>query len=382
MIDTVILTIPRKDYKILDPHRFQPSANFIEKSFLVKGVNNPTAKEKADGIYRPRLTIMSKPTNLNQLADIPLRIEFSVPKLLFNNNLDEVENKNFNDVCDTLRFRMKTMGVETTTNAIKQAKVSSLHVSKNILLKEYTARHVIGELGKVIVNKRTDIEATRFKNSGTAVYFHTNSHQFVLYDKVADLNRQQGRAVDKDQTQMQFEIFNRLQTSKNDYEILRLEARLVKPQKLKSVLNSVGHDQPPIFASIFKKGLCQKIMNQYWQNIVGERNYFVFDTERSPQKFLQQLIKKHDTNPKQYIYLVGLKTLCKDAKGIRGLRLCLEKKCSDRTWSRIAKDFDILNSLTNKQKLQSWLPQIEQGLKEFKAFKWQDCRVKNSKVYL
>lgn len=382
MLDTVILTIPEKEYTITDPGRFQPNADYIRKCYLVKGVNNPTLQEKSDGIYRPRLTIMRRPASLHYGQDIPLRIEFSAPKLLFGNNIDELEEKDFDSIVATLRYRMKKMGVETTADAIQKAKVSAMHVSKNIRLKEYTSRHVIGEIGKVNVNRKIDIGMTRFKNSGKALYFHTNTSQFVLYDKIADMDRQKGRAADKDQTQKQFEIFDQLQTSKNDIEILRLEVRLSNPQKLNSILKQLGYKQPPTFEYIFNKELCQKIMRLYWSGIVSKQNYFLFDTDNSPQKLLRKIIAGYDTGPKQYIYLVGLKTLCKDADGIRGLRLCLEKNCSPKTWSRIAKDFDILNSLNSGRDYQGWLKQINYDIDEFKTLKLADCAVKNCKVLL
>ena len=63
MLDTVILTIPRGFYR-LRPEAFTPNANILKTSgnYLVKCVNNPTATDKKEGFYKPRITLMKRPT--------------------------------------------------------------------------------------------------------------------------------------------------------------------------------------------------------------------------------------------------------------------------------------------------------------------------------
>lgn len=64
MLDTIILTIPRGFYRIPKPYMFTPNAEIIRGpgNYLVKCVNNPTANDKRNGIYRPRLTLMKRMT--------------------------------------------------------------------------------------------------------------------------------------------------------------------------------------------------------------------------------------------------------------------------------------------------------------------------------
>jgi len=63
MLDTVIIKIPRGSYD-LKPEYFVPNANILRTSggYLIKCVNNPTATDKKNGIYRPRLTLVKRMT--------------------------------------------------------------------------------------------------------------------------------------------------------------------------------------------------------------------------------------------------------------------------------------------------------------------------------
>jgi hypothetical protein len=84
MLDTVVLTLPEKDFFIKHGDRFTPSAGFLQNPMygtrqMVKAVYNPTKAEKRNG-YKPRLTLIKKPFTERAHAII-LRIEFSAPKL-------------------------------------------------------------------------------------------------------------------------------------------------------------------------------------------------------------------------------------------------------------------------------------------------------------
>ena len=380
MLDTVILTIPKGSYRISDSRRFKPSSDILLKNpnlFLVKCMNNPTESDKK-GFYHPRMTLMRRPSNTH-IENMPLRVEFSAPKMLFQNNVDELEEKDFSELVATLKFRMEQMGVKVGLQAIKDAKVSAFHASKNIALKHgYTTRYVLGEISKVNINRKLDMDKAQFRNGGKALTCYAKSNSFVMYDKVKDITQQNGRNIDQDQTQYQLQLFK---TPNKGLEILRLEVRLSNRTKLKSTLNDLGYEQDPTFEYIFNNELCQKIIESYWHRIVNEKYYFLFDTGNKPQKILQKIITNLDVKPKQAIYLAGLKMICKDADGITGLRQCLEKNCSNKTWNRITKDFNLLNTINIKSDYQEWLQQIEDELKHFPALKLVNCDVKNSKVY-
>jgi hypothetical protein len=149
MIDTVILELPFMDYHITDHEQFNPPTHNVAQSrvYLLKYLNNPSTQDKKDGLYKPRLTIIKR--RVKGHDHIPLRIEFSVPKLIFGNNVDELHDADLPRIANALQKTLGTMGVSVTIQAIMSAKVSAVHYSKNVQLSGgSTASFAIKELSK------------------------------------------------------------------------------------------------------------------------------------------------------------------------------------------------------------------------------------------
>lgn len=381
MLDTVILTIPRGSYK-LRPEAFTPNANILKMSgnYLIKCVNNPTASDKKAGTYRPRLTLVKRPTRNG--SEIPLKIEFSVAKMLYGNNVDEVEEKDFEKVISALHEAMLEMSVYVSHEDLRNAKVSAFHPSKNIeLTTGYTSSYVITELHKIDVSKKMDLNRDSFRNSGHSLQFYTNSHSLVVYDKVSDLKKPDKRAMDKDQNSLQLSLFETLTKKENKKEVLRIEARLAKKVKMNAILKGLKFKENPTFRDIFKKDLCQKILLNYWDEIITGKNLFLFDVESKPKKTLDAIFKnKPNIKPKDALYLVGLRVLSKE--GIRDIRAIIERYATPRTWYRIAEDLKFLDEISGKT-YHGWVKQIKDAIDDFVPFRLstiEDCTVKNSKV--
>lgn len=368
MLDTIILTIPRGQYRLLSPQRFIPSASVLDGAgnFLVKCMNNPTATDKKAERYRPRMTLMKRMTKNG--IEIPLKIEFSVAKMLYGNNVDEVQEADFDKVVDNLSKALWDMGVFMSKDAIKNASVSAFHPSKNIeLTKGYTSGFVITELHKIDVSKKMDLNRDSFRNSGHSLQYYTNSHSLVIYDKVQDLKKPEKRAIDKDQNAIQLSLFDTL-SKKQKKEILRIEARLAKKVKMNATLSALGFKENPTFQDVFKKELCQKVLLKYWRELISSKNLFVFDVETNPKKTLEAVFKNNPKiKPKQAVYLVGLRELSK--QGIRDTRAIIERHSTGRTWARIAEDLPFLDLISNKS-YHGWVKQINDSLQSFEPFRF------------
>jgi len=367
MLDTVILTIPRGSYK-LNPQAFTPNANILKMAgnYLVKCVNNPTATDKKQGTYKPRLTLMKRMTRKGD--EIPLKIEFSVAKMLYGNNVDEVEEKDFEKVISALHEAMLDMLVGVSHEDLRNAKVSAFHPSKNIeLTTGYTSSFVITELHKIDVSKKMDLNRDSFRNSGHSLQFYTNSHSLVVYDKVQDLKKPDKRAMDKDQNSLQLSLFETLTKKENKKEVLRIEARLAKKVKMNAILKNLNLKENPTFKDVFRKDLCQKILLNYWEELITGKNLFLFDVESNPKKTLDAIFKnKPKIKPTDAIYLVGLRVLSKE--GIRDTRSVVERYATTRTWYRIAEDLKFLDDISGKT-YHGWVKQIRDNLDDFEPFK-------------
>lgn len=366
MLDTVILQIPIEYPAIIDHSQFKPSTRSIadNPASFFKYTNNPKKADRENRAYKPRLTIIKRGKK------IYLKVEFSVPKLLFNNNLDEVGETDFDRVTSKLQKIIKEMGVMLWNYQIEDAEVISFHPSKNILLsKGYTSSFAIRELSKINLNQKLDLEKVSFRNNGEALQFYANRHSLVLYDKINDLNKPSKRAIDKDQTKPQLDLFEHIKKEKRSLEVLRLEIRLSHKKKMIEVLNKVSFTDAPLFKSIFRKDLCQKILKLYWNDFFG-KNLFLFSINNNPQMILQKILMKYPkTNIRTAVMLVGLNVLCKDDEGIRGFRSIAKNYKPKFNWvilNNYLKKFedDIFN-----QSVHGFIKDIERSLVEFRPFK-------------
>ena len=371
MIDTVCLLIPKSRLTFLDLSAYGvPTWNLHSKTDQYdKFVKNPSKRDLDSGLYFPRLTGYRRNKNYGQ--DENVRIEFSVPKLLYLNNLDEVEDKDFPEVIAKLQDRLKTMGIVAERTVLEEASVSSVHFSKNIQLEDgYTATHLISEMNKIDLRKSFDFAKTRFMNDGQSLYAHTTAHQLVIYDKIADLNKDKKRAIDKEQTHFQKKLFFELNKIPELQEVIRFEIRLNHKQKMNKVLEDLGYSKNPTFKEVFNTEMSKRVVNSYWHKLIKERNLGLFSISMSPKDILRTLfLADKKLKPKQAIYLLGLFTLARDENGMRQLRTIIAKHSHDRTWHRIFADTQHTSELITKNRLRNWVTQIDNKLADYKPYK-------------
>ncbi len=366
MLDTVILQIPIYYHSITDHEKFSPSTRGIFNGFkpFFRCVNNPTEADRKRWGYMPRLTVIKRGRALY------LKIEFSAPKLLFGNNLDEIEESDFDEIASKLQKMIKEMGVRLWTFQIENAEVIVFHPSKNIPLSEgYTSSFAIGELSKINLSQKLDLEKVNFRNNGEALQFYSNRHSLVLYDKINDLSKPAKRAIDKDQTKQQLSLFDYIKKEKKQLEVLRFEVRLSHRKKMKEVLEKVGYTDTFLFKSIFKKDLCQKILKLYWNNLFG-KNLFLFSVNNNPQKILQLILMRYPrVNIGIAIKLVGLNLLCKDDEGIRGFRSIAKNYKPKTNWTTLRRYLKKFEDSIFEKPAHGFIKDIEKNLNKFKAFK-------------
>ena len=99
MIDTIILKFPIGKFYIEDISKFGTTKPEIVngKEFYKKYYNNPDDSSLLERGYQPRLTLYRRG------RVIELKIEFSAPKILFSNNLNELEDSDLNLLVSKLK---------------------------------------------------------------------------------------------------------------------------------------------------------------------------------------------------------------------------------------------------------------------------------------
>lgn len=185
VIDTVAVTVIAPDFTVVAPGMFGPKRIFPDGGW--QRSQNSTARERAANVKRPTVTWSGgAPGRPNER----LRVEGSLPKLVLGNNLDELADEDAEVVLRTLSNVLADMGVDVAEETLWQAKVSALHVGKNVLLSpDMTCSTALMELASHPQRATWDQTQSSFRNGGDGFKLHTDSRETTFYDKLADVRR-------------------------------------------------------------------------------------------------------------------------------------------------------------------------------------------------
>ena len=335
MIDTIVLTLKTGMYTIFEPDNFSPSTKglFDPTSYYrlggranIKCTQNPIPSELKQGIYKPRLTVYKR-INRDRNFEIPLKIEFSIPKLLYGNNFDELTDEDFPAIIQKLKAVLKEMGVYLFEKNLVNAPVSSVHYSKNIALTDYTTPYTyLTQLTKLNINKRLDTNRTDFRNEGHSFKYRANSFEIVFYDKIKDLQQakvSEKRAEETDNA-LQLGLFDIL-TKRKPLEVLRIEIRLNKRQKISQILKKISREVEPAFTNIFSQDTAKKVLLHYLSEIEDAYPPLLVYQYDSPKKFFEGLlIANPKLKPTQALELTAFRALLEEI-GVREYRKMTER---------------------------------------------------------
>ncbi len=272
MIDTIKLMVSETKFLINDYELFTPSARgFYEKPYYskkIKCIYNTPKKYLSKGVYNPKLTLASI-WNEEQKRELALFIEFSIPKLLFGNNFEEISVNDFETVFNVLQNNLRSLNIHISLENLRKSKVVAIHYSKNIELENTSSNFIINLLSNINVSKIIDVSKTDYKNDGMSIRFHTNYYELTFYDKIADLKQSkisEKRAIEKDNVLQQNLLSNPIFRMK---EVLRIELRLNNRKKIKSILEKCSLDVENItFEKMLDIKISKSMLNYFWELFV------------------------------------------------------------------------------------------------------------------
>lgn len=370
MLDTLVLNL-ENNFWINDFSRFQSLKGNDQKPFI-QMVANPTRKSKLTR-YSPRLTLYRFPNGF-----LRLRIEFSVPKLLFNNNFVETNDINLSLLVNKLQSELQDVGIKVLKSVLSNATVSTAHFSKNIILSNYiTCSMILRELEKVDLTKRLDLEHRHYKDNGHSVYYYSKSHHLVAYNKTAELSlsKPHSRQVIEKDNHIQMHLFDDPNKPRGSPpEIIRFEVRLVKRTKLRSELKKLGFEEcslNPSLKNIINNSISKFIVNEYWDIVWDSIDLICLSLPTIAD--LVDVIQKHCptvTNAKCCELAVIIKTI--EESGVRRAR---QLYSNSSKWSR---DKNILKSINfDKNYLFDEFKEINMQIKEFQPITEKMLNISN-----
>jgi hypothetical protein len=347
MIDTIMLKIKHPEFKVIRPEYFSPRANYNQNSSIGADVKrkdvykvfiqNASDDDKRDKIYKPSISIIQKMhTDIRELEWF-LNIQFSVPKLIYGSNLNEITEGMFDHVVKILESKLYAMGIDIDTPSLKKSIVKRIHFGKNIELPpEYSISQVMGLIQKANTKCLKDRQVY-YENGGEALHLYTKSHGIVFYDKLKDLERTKVSSIDKDRTRNE-----RLQGKilrNSALQVLRFEVRYNGQQTVSGkVCKQLKVSYREIlFPDVFNQKLWEVVLNSEWlavTNSDGAKLALKFEAE--PKEAIRAMLlhfggrKRNVHSLNQVLSSYGIFTGIQNI-GVNPLRSMFEQQFSHKT---------------------------------------------------
>lgn len=278
-MDTVILKIygPSK-FQLKKKHWFCPeiaSRKYNELSETEKQTKRYylrkfVLKAPLQNNYVPVIDILETLDKENKQIIYILIIQFSLPKLLYGNSLQEVSDGDFAKAVTGLQKALETLGIFVEKDTITNARVSAVHFCKNIVLpKDIRLQDILAELERVDISKVVDVTKKEIKNGGQVLHIYSGNTERVFYDKVVDAMRPKNKRKDKGLVDYERTVIE--QYDLQDTEVFRYEYRLKKAQRVQKEINETLDKKPQthvLFRDIFNENLGRDILIKSWRNLV------------------------------------------------------------------------------------------------------------------
>jgi len=269
MIDSITIAVPATKNNITSfDNYYGITAENLENMFYTQDINtgNKSIKKASlkvfHGQYFPEVSLYF------MQSTIKIIIQFSIPKLYFNNNLYEIIDTDKNNIVNTLISRLSLLGISLTEQEILSAEVWKIEIGKNIILNNISCTRVLKALSEMNFYKKLQSQKTEFRDeyktkqkyqAGQMFSLWSNKHELCSYNKIAEIK--------KDKQGVNF-----LQSlNLSNRQVLRIEYRLFKKSTIKQTLIENGFNKTPTFKDIFDMKLCQTILFNKWTNIIQKR---------------------------------------------------------------------------------------------------------------
>lgn len=385
MLDTVVLRIAYPNFMVGNPNLFTPALKIADKISpfqfeygrhrFQKFIQNSTLQEKLFGTYLPRLTVYQRFDDQKLTYD--LHIEFSIPKLLFGNSIQEYDDRDFDRVISELKSRLAKMEIRVFETVLRKAVVAKAHFGKNIpLTAPLTVQDAISTLYKADVGRNKDVNVRHYGNNGQALYFYASYANIIFYDKLKDIQTPRNKALDKDKLKDEKLLVSNLSKEKKP-EILRYEIRFGKQQSLDTFLSKVmGEKIKSIpFEALFFSELWKKVLLVSWSEIIkSPASQLAFKLERPLEEVFDAMIigltskkRKQAHSLNTALASLGLYALI-NQYGTRKTRDKIEKNWTGKSWNRLSDKIKISATTLRSIPPSLAISEIQSALEKFQRY--------------
>lgn len=270
-VDTVKILLPKGSFKLNNTQYFRP--NYIGLT------RTATKQEKADGLYRPKVIL--------QLLAGTCTIEFSLPKLVRGNNLEELTVTDFHDVIILLQTHLKDYGILVSEENLRWADLYRVDFGKNLDLTLIgPVPEILNMLNRCVGFGRHSIYQIQYLNGGQSLRLQNASTDLLLYDKLHAYEMagmSEKLSIEKD-NYCQKPLCKMLAASHKS--ILRIERRYTCRKAVRKLFTRYGVKMPK-FKDICNPQIGQDIITKDWQALV---NACIFPLQSQVSKQLRLML--------------------------------------------------------------------------------------------
>ena len=248
-VDTVKIMLPKGSYTLNNTQQFKPNC--------IGFTRTATKQEKHDGFYCPKVTIYKLTGTCT--------MEFSLPKLVRGNNLEELTVMDFYDVICLLQTHLKDYGILVSEENLRRADLYRVDFGKNLDLTSLcTVPEALDTLNRCIGFGRKATYQIQYLNGGRALRLQNASTDLLLYDKLysyemAGMSDKMCVETDHYCQKSLYEILNISGKS-----VLRMEKRFANRRAVKRLFALYGIISPT-FEDIFNPKIGRDIIETEWQ---------------------------------------------------------------------------------------------------------------------
>ena len=385
MPDTIILVVKIGDpnlQKVIDKATFDnwsPSLHgVLDPPYVKLGVDksitchlNASRQDRLRGNYRPRLTLYKRVVKGGFLCQ--LYIEFSAPKIIWNNNFVEIDESYLDMMCFGLSYYLHTMGVKISDDDLKKCEVKTIHYGKNIVLRNWmTPDMIIRHVAKANISPKKRVSNKEYLNGGRGLHIYTNEQGVCFYDKLAELK--QAKITEKGNLEndswCQLDLINKIEKNiKPPFQVLRIESRLNSRNAIRQRFAKLKIKIPanPTLEDLFKADLGRAVLMNEIETLEKATPAFVSCRE-PPEAFAEALrILNPSVRARDIALVVGIMDIARST-GLRDTRTLLGAKKSSE-WRYIMQKYD---GLTMPSAPIDYFAEAHQQISSFKPVKLED----------
>ena len=277
-MDTVIIKIyGPKRFTINNPTWFLPeirSRKFFELSptekqstrmYLRRFILQPPVHDS----YLPKIDILETLNKDHDRVLYVLRAEFSIPKLIYGNSLQEVSENDLEKALYAFKKALANAGIIVDSNTVANARVSAVHFCKNVLLPcDIQMQEILTELSRTDISKVVDVTKKEFKHGGQSLQIYSGTREWAFYDKVADAMRPKIKRKYKQGVLHERSIIER--HGLQEQEVFRFEYRIKLSASVEKCVNEILGKKPKtpvLFRDLFTPTLCRQAVLNSWREI-------------------------------------------------------------------------------------------------------------------